>query len=154
MRRRIAPSDGGRPAGRFGNTTYMLNKSMLYFDTTHVNGLVAGRLRVKLTDIIAQQGAPFPVTGAASLFRIHVPQRMSRDVRHMATNALQYGVRRALCRFLSRHGAMLPNGAAAGLSTPMGETEVDYVRPVPSLPQRTRCRYQKYENSGVLSWKL
>lgn len=85
------------------------------------------RLRANLTDIIAQQDAPFAVTGAGSLFLIHPTQRIPRDFRDMATSALQNGVRRTLSRFFSRHGAILPNGAAACLSTPMGETEVDTI---------------------------
>ncbi|MER8849837.1 aminotransferase class I/II-fold pyridoxal phosphate-dependent enzyme [Mesorhizobium australicum] len=41
MPQRIAPSEGQRPAGRFRNTTYVLNKSRPYFDAAHANGLMA-----------------------------------------------------------------------------------------------------------------
>ncbi|WP_173514214.1 aspartate aminotransferase family protein [Sinorhizobium psoraleae] len=85
------------------------------------------RLRGNLTEIIAQQDAPFAVTGASSLFRIHPTRRIPRDFRDMASNALQNGVRRALSQFFCRHGVILPNWAAACLSTPMGETEVDTI---------------------------
>ncbi|MER8849838.1 aspartate aminotransferase family protein [Mesorhizobium australicum] len=85
------------------------------------------RLCANLTDIIAQRDAPFAVTGAGSLFRIHPTRRKPREFRDMATNPAQNAVLRTLSRFFSRHGVILPNGATACLSTPMGETEVDTI---------------------------
>ncbi|RVC79969.1 aspartate aminotransferase family protein [Mesorhizobium sp. M2A.F.Ca.ET.046.02.1.1] len=85
------------------------------------------RLRANLTEIIAQRDAPFAVTGAGSLFRIHPTRRKPREFRDTATNPAQNAVIRTLSRFFSRHGVILPNGAAACLSTPMGETEVDTI---------------------------
>ncbi|WFU14533.1 aminotransferase class I/II-fold pyridoxal phosphate-dependent enzyme [Bradyrhizobium sp. CB3481] len=41
MRQRNPLSDGGRPAGHFRNTAYMVNKSRPYFDAAHAAGLMA-----------------------------------------------------------------------------------------------------------------
>ncbi|NRP76119.1 8-amino-7-oxononanoate synthase [Ensifer psoraleae] len=41
MQQRIAPVDGGRPTGRFRNTTYVINESRPYFDAAHANDLMA-----------------------------------------------------------------------------------------------------------------
>lgn len=85
------------------------------------------RLRASLEEVIVRQGAPFAVTGAGSLFRIHPTRRIPRDFRDTATTPSQNAVLKALTRHFSLHGVILPNAAAACLSTPMEEAEIDAV---------------------------
>lgn len=85
------------------------------------------RLRTGLNRAAAGHGVPFHVTGAGSLFRIHPMRNSPREFRDTATTASQAAVLKELTRFFGRNGIVLPNAAAACLSTPMGEGEVDTI---------------------------
>jgi glutamate-1-semialdehyde 2,1-aminomutase len=54
-------------------------------------------------------------------------RRPPREFRDTATTSSQSAVLKELTRFFGRHGIVLPNAAAACLSTPMEEGEVDMV---------------------------
>ncbi|TGT71840.1 MULTISPECIES: aspartate aminotransferase family protein [unclassified Mesorhizobium] len=84
-------------------------------------------LRNRLEDAIARANAPFSVTGAASLFRIHPKPRPPREFREAHWNAAEAKVMKEMTRSFTGHGIVLPVGAAACLATTMGEAEVDAV---------------------------
>lgn len=88
------------------------------------------RLRDSLTAIAARHGAPFTVTGAASLFRIHPKRRVPTDYRDAATSPGESALMKALSRTYSEAGIVLPNAAAACLSTPMTEKDIDGIAAV------------------------
>jgi glutamate-1-semialdehyde 2,1-aminomutase len=84
-------------------------------------------LRNRLEDAIARANAPFSVTGAASLFRIHPKPRPPREFRQAHWNAAEAKVMKEMTRSFAGHGIVLPVGAAACLATTMGEVEVDAI---------------------------
>ncbi len=85
------------------------------------------RLRKELAAAIARHHAPFCVSGAASLFRIHPKAALPNDFREATPNAAQAHAVRELSRFFAEAGIILPVGAAACLSTPMTTDDVDQV---------------------------
>lgn len=88
------------------------------------------RLSKQISTTAARLGAPFSITGAASLFRIHP----KREIPHTYAGAVmtpQEDTRmRSLARFFRQHGILLPHGAAACLSTPMTDTDLDSIAAV------------------------
>lgn len=84
-------------------------------------------LRNRLEDAVARANAPFSVTGAASLFRIHPKRRPPREFREAHWNAAEAKIMKEMTRSFAGHGIVLPLGAAACLATTMGEVEVDAV---------------------------
>ncbi|WP_345892356.1 aspartate aminotransferase family protein [Mesorhizobium amorphae] len=85
------------------------------------------RLRDGLKRIIARHGAPLSVTGAASLFRIHPRRRPPHEFREAFLGPREDAVMKELSRFFSANGIVLPNAAAACLSTPMGDDDIALV---------------------------
>lgn len=85
------------------------------------------RLRARLNGIAVAHGAPFSVAGAASLFRIHAKAVLPK--RHMDAIATgeEIARMRRLGRFFQHEGILLPSGAAACLSTPMTEGDLDHI---------------------------
>lgn len=84
-------------------------------------------LRKGLADVVLKRSAPFSVSGAASLFRIH-PRRIAPTSFHMATmTSEENDVMRALSRHFLACGILLPFGAAACLSTPMSDADVESI---------------------------
>jgi glutamate-1-semialdehyde 2,1-aminomutase len=85
------------------------------------------RMRNGLAAVARKRDAAFAVSGAASLFRIHPKKTVPADFR----TAIMTGEESARMRALSRHflerGIVLPFDAAASLSTPMSEGDVDSV---------------------------
>lgn len=85
------------------------------------------RLRKQLSDLAAKHDAPFSIAGAASLFRIH-PKRALPGTYADAIATLEEGARmRNLSRHFRHEGILLPFDAAACLSTPMTETDIDSI---------------------------
>jgi glutamate-1-semialdehyde 2,1-aminomutase len=84
-------------------------------------------VRTRLATAIRDRQAPFSVVGAASLFRLHPKRRVPREYRESHQSAAEAKVMLALWRFFQQAGVNLPNGAAACLSTPMGEAEVELI---------------------------
>ncbi|MBS7699845.1 MULTISPECIES: aspartate aminotransferase family protein [unclassified Chelatococcus] len=96
---------------------------------THLEQL-GDRLRGQLTAAIARNRAPLSISGAASLFRIHPKAVLPRDFREATATASQAYVMRELSRAFAESGIILPNGAAACLSTPMTTADTDRVASV------------------------
>ncbi|WP_439710823.1 aspartate aminotransferase family protein [Brucella anthropi] len=84
-------------------------------------------LRSRLSQIAQSRQAPYSITGAASLFRIHSKREAPTDYRASIMSPDQTMCMRELTRYFARNGVLLPFGAAASLSTPMGENEIDLI---------------------------
>jgi glutamate-1-semialdehyde 2,1-aminomutase len=84
-------------------------------------------VRAGLSAAIATAEAPFCISGIASLFRIHPKRREPRDFREATLGIAEARVMRELTRAFAESGVILPNGAAASLSTPMTLTDMDMV---------------------------
>jgi glutamate-1-semialdehyde 2,1-aminomutase len=84
-------------------------------------------LREQLSDIALRYAAPYSVTGAASLFRIHPKRPLPDTYRATIMSQEQTERMRNLSRFFRQHGILLPLGAAASLSTPMTTQDADRV---------------------------
>jgi glutamate-1-semialdehyde 2,1-aminomutase len=76
---------------------------------------------------IAKHDAPMCVTGAASLFRIHPMRRIPNDYREAYPTPASATLMKQLTRFFAENGIVLPNGAAASLSTPMGPADAEFI---------------------------
>ncbi|TIQ44588.1 aspartate aminotransferase family protein [Mesorhizobium sp.] len=90
-------------------------------------GELGDRVRNGLTRTISRRGAPFSVSGAASLFRIHPKKDVPATYKAAQMSAQEVATMRALTRHFLAHGILLPFGAAACLSTPMTAAEMDRV---------------------------
>lgn len=91
---------------------------------------LGNQLRNRLEDTIARLEAPLSITGAASLFRIHPKPETPREFRQAHWNPAEAKVMKEMSRFFAGHDIVLPVGAAACLSTTMGETEVGAIASV------------------------
>src|SRR5262249_22579342 len=85
------------------------------------------RLRSGLSQVIAKADAPFTVTGAASLFRIHPKRVAPREYRESIATPAQARVMRELSRAYAAAGVILPLAATACISTPMTTEDIDHV---------------------------
>lgn len=90
-------------------------------------GSLGDRLRSRLREEIARRDAPFSVTGVASLFRIHPKRQAPKEFRDTALSGAQSATMTALTRAFAASGVILPNGAAACLSTPMTDNDIHLV---------------------------
>nr|WP_165225784.1 aspartate aminotransferase family protein [Allorhizobium pseudoryzae] len=84
-------------------------------------------LRHRLAQVARKHGARFCVNGAASLFRIHARADIPTRYADAVETAQQGEISRSLVRHFREHGILLPMGAAACLSTPMGHQEIDLI---------------------------
>jgi glutamate-1-semialdehyde 2,1-aminomutase len=84
-------------------------------------------LRSRLRDAIEYWQAPLSVTGAASLFRIHPKRGPLNDFRDVFCSAEEVSLLKAMTRAFASNGIIIPTGAAACLSTPMGTAEIDMI---------------------------
>ncbi|PSS59997.1 aspartate aminotransferase family protein [Ensifer sp. NM-2] len=85
------------------------------------------QMRKGLRNVIAKHGAPFCVTGSASLFRIHPRPTPPRNYRDAYTTNAQADTMRRLGRHAAAHGILLPSGASACLSTAMGPSDIEHL---------------------------
>jgi glutamate-1-semialdehyde 2,1-aminomutase len=85
------------------------------------------RIRAGLRKEIARHGAAFSVTGAASLFRIHPKGKQPTDFREAYLAPEEAELMGRLSRHFLSCGILLPNGAAACLSTAMTTADGDAV---------------------------
>jgi glutamate-1-semialdehyde 2,1-aminomutase len=85
------------------------------------------RLRAGLSASIARCGASFSVTGAASLFRIHPKRVAPVEYRDAYLSVEEAWLMRRMSRSFLEAGILLPYGAAACLSTPMVDSDIDLV---------------------------
>ena len=84
-------------------------------------------VRAGLQRGIAKRDAPMCVTGAASLFRVHPMRRIPNDYREAYPTPAGASLMKQLTRFFAENGIVLPNGAAASLSTPMSHADAEFV---------------------------
>ncbi|MFA1625556.1 aspartate aminotransferase family protein [Rhizobium mongolense] len=84
-------------------------------------------VRSGLQDAIDRTGAPFSVSGAASLFRIHPKKQPPSDYRSGYPTQAENDINTALSDYFLHRGILLPNGAAACLSTAMTAYDADAV---------------------------
>lgn len=84
-------------------------------------------LRHRLARTASKHGARFCVNGAASLFRIHAKSEIPSRYEDAVETAQQKEMSLSLVRHFREHGILLPMGAAACLSTPMGHQEIDLI---------------------------
>jgi glutamate-1-semialdehyde 2,1-aminomutase len=98
-------------------------------------------LRGRLVQAIDRWQVAFCVTGAGSLFRIHPKRRPQRDIREAFWTPSEAAVMKELTRHFAAEGTILPNGAAACLSTPMGDAEINLIGQVfeQFLSSRAQC---------------
>lgn len=85
------------------------------------------RARRALTSVANERSAPFCVTGVGSLFRIHPHRVPPREFRQTVNSASAQKVMSQLTDHFLEAGILLPKGAAACLSTPMTEADVDRI---------------------------
>lgn len=76
-------------------------------------------IRGGLVAAIERHDAPFSVTGAASLLRIHPRRRAPRHFREAFLAPAGKAAMTALSRFFGHHGILLPRETCGSLSTPM-----------------------------------
>lgn len=91
---------------------------------------LGNRLRKQLSDIAAKHDALFSISGAASLFRIHPKPTLPETYADVKMNLEEAARMRSLSRFFRTEGILLPFDAAACLSTPMTEMDVDSISAV------------------------
>ncbi|WP_434714246.1 aspartate aminotransferase family protein (plasmid) [Rhizobium sp. YTUHZ045] len=84
-------------------------------------------IRAGLRREIARRRAAFSVTGAASLFRIHPKRKEPTDFREAYLEPTEAELMARLSRHFLECGILLPNGAAACLSTAMTRADGDAV---------------------------
>lgn len=84
-------------------------------------------LRARLSETIKNRQAPFCITGAGSLLRIHPRRRTPREFREAYEGPAEAAAMKALSRFFGANGIIIPAAAAACLSTPMDAAEIDTI---------------------------
>ncbi|MFC3229748.1 aspartate aminotransferase family protein [Marinibaculum pumilum] len=133
---RVFDSSSGRPALPQGGTFAANPLSMVAgraamqaLDQAALQRLegLGDDLRRRLAAASMARQAPFTITGAASLFRIHPKRRPPREHRDAHCSPAEMAVLAELSRFCAGHGILLPRGTSGCLSTPMGPAEVDLV---------------------------
>lgn len=84
-------------------------------------------LRARLKQSIEKSGAPFSVTGSASLFRIHPKPNPPREYREAYLNPDEDRIMTQLDHFMKENGVLMPKGAASSLSTAMNADDIFHV---------------------------
>ncbi|ESZ25424.1 MULTISPECIES: aspartate aminotransferase family protein [unclassified Mesorhizobium] len=88
------------------------------------------RLRTALAAAISRHQAPYVISGAASLFRIHPKQALPRDYREAYPSTDEAGTLKAISRFFRSEGILLHANTSASLSTAMSDAEIDKIADV------------------------
>ena len=83
------------------------------------------RARRQITKAIAASGYPASVTGAGSIFRIHMTPEAPTTYREAYVDSDRARRTKALLDYAFEHGVMLINTCSGALSTAMTEREVD-----------------------------
>jgi glutamate-1-semialdehyde 2,1-aminomutase len=130
----FAASDGVPPklphSGTFSANPITMTAgsiAMQHFDAEAVDRLNRlGRLtRSKIEEAIAVAGVPASVTGAGSLFRIHMRSEPPRDYRSGFPTPEEKTALKLFIDGLYDEGIVLIHTGAVALSTPMTEVEID-----------------------------
>lgn len=103
--------------------------AMRHLDHTAIEHLetLGNIVRNGIGDAISTRGASLCVTGAASLFRIHPMAQMPNDYRDAYLAPAGATLMKQLTRFFAENGIILPNGAAASISTPMTRADAEFI---------------------------
>lgn len=106
--------------------------SMKALDQTAFSRLekLGDRLRDQLRAAVERHGAPFSVSGAASLFRIHAKRVLPREFRQALATPEEAHVLLELARAFAEQGLNISNTASGCLSTPMTNADIDLVSSV------------------------
>ncbi|WP_225678717.1 aminotransferase class III-fold pyridoxal phosphate-dependent enzyme [Bradyrhizobium hereditatis] len=88
------------------------------------------RLRDQLRAAITRHGAPFSVSGAASLFRIHAKPVLPREFREALATPEEAHVLLELARTFAEQGINITNNTSGCLSTPMRNADIDLISSV------------------------
>ncbi len=101
--------------------------SMELFDAFAIERLNALALRAiyGIEEAIAETGATACVTGAGSMFRIHMKEQPPKNFREAYLSPEENAKLKILLDHLYDEGFLMINTCSAALSTPMTETEID-----------------------------
>lgn len=101
--------------------------AMRAFDQAAVDRLnqLGERARAGLTEAIGIAGAPACVTGAASMFRIHMKETPPANYRDAYVSAVEKSMRQVFLDHMLDSGVLLVNTCTGMLSTAMTEVEID-----------------------------
>ena len=101
--------------------------SMKLFDAKAVERLNALALRAVhgIEEAIAETGAKACVTGAGSMFRIHMKEQSPKNFREAYLNPEEGAKLKVLLDYLYDEGFLMINTCSAALSTPMTESDID-----------------------------
>jgi len=101
--------------------------AMRDFDRAAVARLnaLAARAMVGIEEAIARTGATASVTGAGSMFRVHLKAKPPTNHREAYATPEETKRLKALLEHLFQAGFLMINTCSATLSTPMTETEID-----------------------------
>ena len=83
------------------------------------------RARAGITEAMQVAGVPFCVTGAGSLFRVHIKPEVPGNYRAAFLTTEESGLLNALLDYLFANGIMMINTGTGALSTAMTEKEID-----------------------------
>lgn len=102
-------------------------KTMQLFDREAVARLnaLADLTREKISAVIEKTGVPCCVSGAGSIFRIHMKPSIPRNYREAFVAPEESSRMKDLLDYTFRHEIMLINTCSGTLSTPMTEREID-----------------------------
>ncbi len=103
--------------------------TMQKFDREGVNRLnaLADRARTGIARAIEETGVKASVTGAGSMFRVHMKAAAPRTYREAYPTPEESARLKALLDHMFESGFILINSCSGALSTPMSETEIDGV---------------------------
>jgi glutamate-1-semialdehyde 2,1-aminomutase len=102
-------------------------KAMELFDreaVAKVNAL-GERARRQIAEVIESVDANACVTGAGSLFRIHLKNTPPRNYRESYTGPTEAAALRGILDYLFAHGVMMINTLSGTITTPMTTNEID-----------------------------
>ena len=103
--------------------------SMKIFDQTAVTQLnkLAGRAINQIKEAIKISGIEACVTGAGSMFRVHLQAQAPTDYRSSFMNAAQAENTKALLNHLFEHDILMIDTCSAALSTAMNNADIDHL---------------------------
>jgi glutamate-1-semialdehyde 2,1-aminomutase len=81
--------------------------------------------RTRLTEAIQIANASACVTGAGSMFRIHMKNKPPANYREVFASAAELAMRRAFIDHMIENGILLIDTCSGMLSTPMTSAEID-----------------------------
>jgi len=103
--------------------------AMKYFDQAAVTKLnnLAIYTKEEITKAIVEVGIGACVTGAGSMFRVHLKPQPPKNYREAYVDKTESALMTILLDHLFDNGVMLINTCSATLSTAMGKKEIDHL---------------------------